>query len=293
MNKIKKVVIPIAGKGTRFLPITKTISKTLLPIIDRPVIHYLLEEAVKAGITEALIVIGVDQNDVVNYFNTESEYVHQLGKEYDEINKIKELKGKIRISYVFQEKAIGLGDAIHHAKAFAAGDDFAVILGDDFVFGDNKSNYGIGTLCEYYEKNPTYYLGVQEVPYEDTHKYGIVSPDKEQLNKDNFKIDGIIEKPKDNPPSNMACVGRYILKNSIFQYLEQITEGVGGEYQLTDALALAQQQEDVFAAKFKGNRYDIGNKLGYVEAIITVAKYREDLKDGINAFLENMNKNEN
>lgn len=288
MKKIKKVVIPVAGKGTRFLPITKTISKTLLPIIDRPVIHYLLEEAIQAGIKEALIIIGIDQNDVVNYFNTESEYVNHLEKEYEEINNIKNLKSKIRISYVFQEKARGLGDAIYHAKAFAEEDDFAVILGDDFVFGENQSNYGIGTLCEYYQHNPAYYLGVQKVPYEETYKYGIVSPEKEIGNY--FKINGIIEKPKENPPSNMACVGRYILKNSIFKYLEQITEGVGGEVQLTDAIAIAQKNEPVFASTFNGKRYDIGNKLGYVEATIIVAKYREDLKEGIHSFLKEIEK---
>lgn len=288
MKKIKKVVIPVAGKGTRFLPITKTISKTLLPIIDRPVIHYLLEEAIQAGIQEALIIIGIDQNDVVNYFNTESAYVTHLEKEYEEIKNIKSLKSKIRISYVFQEKAKGLGDAIYHAKAFAGEDDFAVILGDDFVFGENASDYGIGTLCRFYQQNPSYYLGVQEVPYEETYKYGIVSPEKEIGNC--FKINGIIEKPKENPPSNMACVGRYILKNSIFTYLEQITEGVGGELQLTDAIAIAQKHEAVFASTFQGKRYDIGNKLGYVEATIIVAKYREDLKEGIQSFLQEIEK---
>ncbi len=288
MKKIKKVVIPVAGKGTRFLPITKTISKTLLPIIDRPVIHYLLEEAIQAGIEEALIIIGIDQNDVVNYFNTESEYVNHLEKEYDEISKIKTLKSKIRISYVFQEKAKGLGDAIYYAKAFAGEDDFAVILGDDFVFDEKVNDYGIGTLCKYYEEKRAYYLGVQQVPYEETSKYGIVSPEKEISSC--FKINGMIEKPKTNPPSNMACVGRYILKNSIFNYLEQITEGVGGELQLTDAIALAQKKEDVFASTFNGKRFDIGNKLGYVEATIMVAKYRDDLKDGVNQFLNELEK---
>ncbi len=288
MKKIKKVVIPVAGKGTRFLPITKTISKTLLPIIDRPVIHYLLEEAINAGIEEALIIIGADQNDVVNYFNTESEYVHHLGKEYEEIKKIKELKSKIRISYVFQEKAKGLGDAVYLAKAFANGEDFALILGDDFVFGKSQLDYGIGTLCKYYQEQNAYYLGVQEVPYEETYKYGIVSPKEEISNC--FQINGIIEKPKNNAPSNMACVGRYILENNIFNYLEKITEGVGGEFQLTDALALAQSKETVYASLFKGRRYDVGSKLGYVEATIVVAKYRDDLKDGVDKFLKDLEK---
>lgn len=269
MNKIKKVVIPVAGKGTRFLPITKTISKTLLPIVDTPVIQYLLEEAVQAGIKEALIIIGYSQNDVINYFNTESTYVQKLSKDYEEIKYIKKLKQQIRISYVFQEEAKGLGDAVYHAKAFADKDDFALILGDDFVFSNGLSTYGIGSLCKFYEKNPNYYLGVQEVPYEMTYKYGIVKPETQISNC--FKIDGIVEKPQNNPPSNMACVGRYILKNSIFNYLEKTKVGVGGEIQLTDALALALDKEDIYASEFDGIRYDVGSKAGYVEATIAVA----------------------
>ncbi|MCM1260940.1 MAG: UTP--glucose-1-phosphate uridylyltransferase [Prevotella sp.] len=290
MQKIKKVVIPVAGKGTRFLPITKTISKTLLPIIDRPVIHYLLEEAIEAGIEEALIIIGSDQNDVVNYFNMESNYVNHLSKEYPEIENIRNLKSKIRISYVFQEKAKGLGDAIRLAKAFAGKDDIAVILGDDFVFGKQKEEYGIATLCKYYEKHPAYYLGVQCVPYEETHKYGIVSPEKEV--SDYFRINGIIEKPQMDPPSNMACVGRYILKNTIFDYLSYTHEGVGGEIQLTDALALAQAKEEVYASTFLGKRFDVGSKVGYVEATLMVAKYRDDLKNEIISFLNELQKEE-
>ncbi len=284
MNKIKKVVIPVAGKGTRFLPITKTISKTLLPIIDAPVIQYLLEEAIKAKIKDALIIIGYNQNDVINYFNTESTYVKNLNRDYEEIKYIKKLKSQIRISYVFQEEAKGLGDAIYHAKAFADGDDFAVMLGDDFVFSNGLKTYGIGSLCKLYEKKNDYYLGVKEVPVEATNKYGIVKPEKEV--KDCFKISGIVEKPQDNPPSQMACVGRYILKNSIFSYLEKIKPGVGKELQLTDAIALALKKENVYASKFDGIRYDVGSKGGYVEAIISVARTRDDLGINIDEFLK-------
>lgn len=284
MNKIKKVVIPVAGKGTRFLPITKTISKTLLPIVDTPVIQYLLEEAVQAGIKEALIIIGYSQNDVINYFNTESTYVQKLSKDYEEIKYIKKLKQQIRISYVFQEEAKGLGDAVYHAKAFADKDDFALILGDDFVFSNGLSTYGIGSLCKFYEKNPNYYLGVQEVPYEMTYKYGIVKPETQISNC--FKIDGIVEKPQNNPPSNMACVGRYILKNSIFNYLEKTKVGVGGEIQLTDALALALDKEDIYASEFDGIRYDVGSKAGYVGATIAVAMSRNDLSENMHKFFK-------
>lgn len=286
IKKIKKVVIPVAGKGTRFLPITKTISKTLLPIIDAPVIQYLLEEAVKAKISEALIVIGYNQSDVINYFNMESTYMKNLNRDYEEIKNIKKLKSQIRISYVFQAEPKGLGDAIKLAEAFAEGEDFAVILGDDFVYANDLKTYGIGTLCKYYEKKPNYYLGVQEVPYDKTSKYGIVEAEKEI--SDYFKIKGIIEKPLSNPPSNMACVGRYILKNSIFKYLDETSIGVGGELQLTDAIAKAVKKEDVYAAKFAGERFDVGSKIGYVEATIAVATTRKDLQDELKTYLKNI-----
>lgn len=275
MKKIKKVVIPIAGMGTRFLPITKTISKTLLPIIDKPVIQYLLEEAVAADIEEALLIIGYNQNDVIDYFDTESEYVKNLKKEYEEIEEIRRLKSKIKISFVVQEKARGLGDAVLHAKEFANGEDFALILGDDFVLDTGNKSYGIGTLCKYYEEKNAYYLGVQKVAIEDANKYGIVKPLNEISN--NFLISDIVEKPNDNPPSNVACVGRYILKNSIFSYLENIGVGYGGEVQLTDGLAKAVKNERIFATIFNGRRYDVGNKKEYINAILAVAKTKNNL----------------
>ena len=275
MNKITKVVIPVAGMGTRFLPITKTISKTLLPLIDKPVIQYLLEEAVNAGITDALLIIGENQNDVIDYFNMDSDYIHNLKKEYDEINAIKELKSKINISFIVQREARGLGDAVYHAKDFANGDDFALILGDDFVFSNNQEIYGIGSLCNMYELNDAYYLGVQKVPVEATYRYGIVDPASDT--SDNFKIKGVVEKPKTNPPSNYACVGRYILKNNIFDALEKIEIGVGGELQLADALDLVTKSSDVYATAFGGIRYDVGNKRDYVNAIVAIAKTRNDI----------------
>ena len=183
MKKITKVVIPVAGKGTRFLPITKTISKTLLPIIDKPVIQYLIEEAINAKIEEALIIIGPNQKDVIDYFDTNSEYVKNLnGKVYKEIEEIKNIEQKIKISYVVQESAKGLGDAVYYAKDFAKGEDFALILGDDFVYQNGEPVYGIGSLCKNYEEDPCYYLGVNEVPYDKTYKYGIVSP-KEKVSE--------------------------------------------------------------------------------------------------------------
>ncbi len=276
MKKITKVVIPVAGKGTRFLPITKTISKTLLPIIDKPVIQYLIEEAINAKIEEALIIIGPNQKDVIDYFDTNSEYVKNLnGKVYKEIEEIKNIEQKIKISYVVQESAKGLGDAVYYAKDFAKGEDFALILGDDFVYQNGEPVYGIGSLCKNYEEDPCYYLGVNEVLYDKTYKYGIVSP-KEKVSE-YFEINGIIEKPKDNPPSNMACVGRYILTNDIFDCIAKTKVGVGGEIQLTDAIAMALENRKIVASTFKGIRFDVGSKQGFVDAIKKIAEDRSDL----------------
>ena len=179
MKKITKVVIPIAGNGTRFLPITKTISKTLLPLIDKPVIQYLIEECVAAGIKDVLLVLGPNQSDVMDYFDLESKYVINLGQTHLELDKLKELTNKINISYAIQDKPKGLADAVYKSKEFASGDDFALILGDDLVISKD-GNYGIGDLCNYYKENNGYYIGVQEVKPEDTYKYGIIKPKSKQ-----------------------------------------------------------------------------------------------------------------
>ena len=280
MKKITKVVIPVAGKGTRFLPITKTISKTLLPIIDKPVIQYLIEEAINAKIEEALIIIGPNQKDVIDYFDTNSEYVKNLnGKVYKEIEEIKNIEQKIKISYVVQESAKGLGDAVYYAKDFAKGEDFALILGDDFVYQNGEPVYGIGSLCKNYEEDPCYYLGVNEVPYDKTYKYGIVSP-KEKVSE-YFEINGIIEKPKDNPPSKDNAKKSKILSAAancfIFDCIAKTKVGVGGEIQLTDAIAMALENRKIVASTFKGIRFDVGSKQGFVDAIKKIAEDRSDL----------------
>lgn len=275
MNKIKKCVIPVAGNGTRFLPITKTISKTLLPLIDKPVIQYLIEEAIDANIKDILIVLGPNQDDVIDYFNMESKYIKNLGKDYPELQKLRELVKNVNIEFVMQKSPKGLADAVYQAKNFVNGEDFALILGDDFVLKTDDPDYGIGTICKYFEINEGYYLGVQEVPFENTYKYGIVKPKNAIANI--FEVDSMVEKPKDNPPSNYACVGRYILKNDIFEAIEKIQIGVGNELQLTDAMNVAIKKEKFYAATFNGKRYDVGSKKEYVDAINAVAEKRRDL----------------
>ena len=221
MNKIKKVVIPVAGKGTRFLPITKTISKTLLPIVDTPVIQYLLEESVASGIKEALIIIGYNQNDVINYFNTESTYVQKLNKDYEEIKYIKKLKNQIRISYVFQEEAKGLGDAVKHAKAFVGQDDFALILGDNMIYGSRlerllKAASSLkegGVIFGYKVADPT--------------SYGVVEID------DEGNAISIEEKPE-NPKSDLAVPGIYFYDNEVVEIAKNIKPSARGEIEITD-----------------------------------------------------------
>ena len=270
MNKIKKGIIPVAGKGSRLLPITKTLSKSMFPLINKPVIHYLIEEAICAGIEEIILIVGPNQKDIKDYLDMNSDYILSFDHFSQELNDLINLLKKIKITYIIQSEPLGLFDAICAAKDYLKNEDFAVMLGDDFIFHQNFDKYGIGTLCDLYKNNQTYYLGIQEVPLEDTNKYGIVIPTYEKSNL--FKIGGIIEKPKNNPPSNLAIIGRYILKSSIFSLHNQINPGINGEIQLSDALSAIIDNEDIYASTINGQRFDIGDKKGYVNAIIALSK---------------------
>ncbi len=279
---INQVIIPIAGKGTRFLPITKSVCKTLLPIVDKPTIHYLVNEAIEAKAEEVIIVMSPEQADVKNYFNINTNYVASLTKEYKEIKEIENILKKIKISYVIQETPKGLGDAIMCAKPLLKNNTFGVILGDDLI-KKTMSVYGINELITKYNKIEGLYLGVQEVKIEDTSKYGIIGG---TLKKGLIYVNEIVEKPLTNPPSNFACIGRYLLPYKIFDYLEKTMPGVNKEIQLTDAIeAYRQEYDNVFAVKIRGKRFDIGSKVGYLKANIDYSMSREDLKEDINDYL--------
>ena len=287
MNKVRTVIIPIAGKGTRFLPITKSITKTMFPIINKPVIQYLIEEAIISGIKKFIFVIGKGQEIVKDYLNLQSNYYKSLNNEYDELSELNNLLKDINIEFVIQEEQLGLGHAIKCCKDIIKNEPFGVMLGDDLVLSKDKY-YGLYDLIKDYEINQAHYLGIKEVNFKDTYKYGIVK-------LDNKKVIDIVEKPKDNPPSNYAVVGRYIFNPSIFNYLDQIKyekddNGNFKELQLTDAISLAINNDKVFSTIFNGERFDIGDHAGYIEANIFASLDDDSVKEEIEKYLNNLKK---
>ncbi len=286
MKKITKAVIPVAGFGTRFLPFTKAMPKEMLPIIDKPTIQYIVEEAVKGGITDILFITAAHSNkrSIEDHFDTNLELEMLLEKKGKEefLKEIKELSSLANIQYIRQKEARGLGDAILCSKTFVGNDSFAVLLGDDVVVGDIPA---IGQLIKAYEEKEVSIMGVQEVKKEDVDKYGVVSLEKNDTNLE--KMNDFVEKPNiDEAPSNKAVLGRYILTPTIFEYLETQKEGAGNEVQLTDAVKRMMSKEDVYALTFEGDRYDIGDKLGFLKATVDFALQRDDLKEDFKKFLE-------
>lgn len=279
MTRLSTVIIPIAGKGTRFLPVTKTLNKTMFPIVNKPVLQYLLEESINAGFNNIILVISEEQLEIKEYLNLESHYYKNLNKSYEELEKLNELIRKIKITYVIQSKPLGLGDAIKKCEKYISDEAFGVILGDDLVLS-NDQEYGMCNLIKEYEKNKISYIGIKKVPLEETNKYGIVKLDNKN------KILDIIEKPKDNPPSNLAVVGRYILKRSIFKYLNTIKPKQGNELQLTDALKITIANEEVYGVDFNGIRFDIGDHAGYVNANIYASINKDEIKDKVLDFIK-------
>ncbi len=283
--KIKKAVIPAAGFGTRFLPITKVVSKELLPIIDRPAIEYVVREAYEAGIKEILLIISPHKKEILNFFKTNEvlenfliEKNNQEGlrliREYDHLN----------VEYVIQHEQLGLGHAVLQAKEFVGNEPFAVLLGDDLFYG--KDMPAIGELIEVFEKYDGHILGTMTVRDEETIKYGIADPISNQKGPV-YELKGFVEKPKtEDAPSRSAACGRYILKPVIFKYLETQTKGVGGEIQLTDAILNSTKETKLYSYDIKAKRYDIGSKDGYLKAIVEYALRRDDLKDKMKEILK-------
>ena len=283
---IRKVVIPAAGLGTRFLPFTKTVAKEMLPIIDKPTIQYLLEEAKASGIEEVILIVSHSKLEILNYFSHNPELEAKLlntGKEED-YKLVYELGEFMKITFVNQPQPLGLGHAILCAKDAVEGEDFAIILGDDLVYSENTP--AILQLIEHYEQTKSSVIGVQKVKHEDTNKYGIVDFNKD-FGNGLFEVTNFVEKPKiEDAPTDYAISGRYVFKNSIFDELEQVKPGKGGEYQLTDAMVSLLSKEKMFAYEFKGTRYDIGSKEGYIKAVIDYSLRRKDLKESIIQYMK-------
>jgi UTP--glucose-1-phosphate uridylyltransferase len=287
MQKIRKAVIPAAGYGTRFLPATKATPKEMLPIVDKPTIQYIVEEAIASGIEDILIVSGHGKRSIEDHFDSAPTLERELEKKGKlDLLKLVQDTADINIHYIRQRHMNGLGDAILCAKAFVSDEPFAVLLGDDVVYNPEKP--ALKQLIEVYEKTGGSVLGCQTVPEDKVSSYGII--DGEQGNNPRLlKVLDMVEKPDvGHAPSRMAVLGRYIIKPSIFQILEETQPGKGGEIQLTDALKVQAKEDFVYAYDFEGQRYDLGDKLGFLKATVEFALRREDLGADFKAYLKEL-----
>jgi len=280
--KIKKAVIPAAGLGTRFLPATKSMPKEMLPIIDKPVIQFVIEEALEAGIEDIIIITGRGKRAIEDYFDSNPELEFHLEKNGKEkmLKEIKDISNLADIHYIRQKEPLGLGHAILRAEKHIGSEPFAVLLGDDIIVGKN----GILQLMEEYEKTNCSIIGAEEIPLERISKYGVLDVEKVQ---DLLFVKNLVEKPKkEEAPSNLGIIGRYVLNPEIFDCIKQTKPGYGGEIQLTDALKLLLEKQKIYAKIIEGKRYDIGDKFNYVKAILDFALRREDLKESVAGYLK-------
>jgi UTP--glucose-1-phosphate uridylyltransferase len=284
--KVKKAVIPAAGLGTRFLPATKAQPKEMLPVVDKPAIQYVVEEAVRTGIRDILIVTGRGKRTLEDHFDRSSELEHYLetsGK-HDELKEVREISEMASIHYIRQRDPAGLGDAVAHAEHHVAGEPFAVLLGDDIVATGDPL---LERMISVYERYGRSVLAVQEVRREDIRLYGAIKP--EWVEDDLARVIDIVEKPPpEEAPSNLAAIGRYVLTPEIFDAIRETPPDAGGEIQLTDALRLLAREQAVYAYRFDDGRYDIGKKLDYLRATVEMAVEREDLGPGFRAFLADL-----
>lgn len=283
--KVRKAIIPAAGLGTRFLPATKAQPKEMLPIVDKPTIQYIIEEAVASGIEEILIVTGRNKKCIEDHFDRSVELELELEKSNKEemLEMVREISNIADIHYIRQKEPRGLGHAILCARAFVGNEPFAVLLGDDVVDSEVPC---LKQLMDCYNEYKTSILGVQTVPKDDVNKYGIV--DGLHIEDRVYKVKNLVEKPAvEEAPSNVAILGRYIITPQIFNILEQTKPGKGGEIQLTDALQTLISQEAMYAYNFEGKRYDVGDKLGFLQATVEFALKREELRETFMNYLAN------
>lgn len=276
--KIKKAVIPAAGLGTRFLPATKAQPKEMLPIVDTPAIQFIIEEAVQSGIEEILVVTGRGKRAIEDHFDKslELEELLALSGKYEELEVIQRISRLADIHYIRQKEPKGLGHAIWCARKFIGNEPFAVMLGDDVVQSKQPC---LQQLMNVYERVQSSVIGVQKVAEEEVGKYGIIEPIGE-LKKGLYEVKGMVEKPNaDEAPSNLAIMARYILTPAILDILGELKPGRGNEIQLTDGLQQLAKSEKVYAYEFEGKRYDIGDKLGFIQATIEFALMRKELRE--------------
>ena len=283
-NTVRKAIIPAAGLGTRFLPATKAQAKEMLPIVDKPTLQYIIEEAIASGIEEILIVTGRNKKCIEDHFDRSVELELELenkGKK-EMLEMVQNISNMVNIHYIRQKEPKGLGHAVHCAKSFIGDEPFAVLLGDDIVDAEVPC---LKQMINAYDEYKTSILGVQEVARENVNKYGIL--DVKHIEDRVYKVKDMVEKPAvEDAPSNIAILGRYIITPEIFNILENQEPGKGGEIQLTDALQTLATKEAIYAYNFEGRRYDVGDKLGFLEATVDFALKRPELRDDFISFLK-------
>ena len=286
MAKVRKAVIPAAGLGTRFLPATKSQPKEMVPVIDKPTIQYVVEEAVGAGITDILVITGRGKRAIEDHFdrNFELEFYLEQGKKHEELEQVQAISEMADIHYIRQRDPLGLGHAVSVARQHVGSEPFAVLLGDDIMVDDSKL---LRSMLDVYERYGRSVVAVLEVAREDIRNYGCVTP--ELMEENLVRIRSIVEKPKpEDAPSNLAVIGRYVFTPEIFDALDRITPGAGGELQLTDAISLLLETQTVFGYTFETGRYDIGKKIDFLRATVELALDRPDLGDEFKAFLADL-----
>lgn len=281
--KVRKAIIPAAGLGTRFLPATKAMPKEMLPIVDKPTIQYIVEEAIESGIEDIIIVTGKGKRAIEDHFDNAFELEMNLieKSKYELLEKVQETS-KVDIHYIRQKEPKGLGHAVWCARKFIGNEPFAVLLGDDIVQAQTPC---LKQLINEYDKTLSSVIGVQTVPSKETHRYGIIDP-IEQIGR-RYQVKRFVEKPElGTAPSNLAIMGRYILTPEIFSFLEKQHLGAGGEVQLTDAIEQLNKIQTVFAYDFEGKRYDVGEKFGFIQTTIEMALNNAELRDDLLRLME-------
>lgn len=285
--KVRKAVFPAAGLGTRFLPVTKAIPKEMLPLVDKPLIQYCVEEAISSGIEDIIVVTGRGKTAIEDHFDSSKELeaiLHEKGKT-ELLEMVRDISNLVRFSYTRQKEALGLGHAILCAKSLVGDEPFAVFLSDDII--DSKVP-ALGQMIEIYKKYRHSVLAVQRVPKESISSYGVIKG--KSLGAGLFEVSDLVEKPKmEDAPSDMAVIGRYILTPDVFEYLEKTRPGKNGEIQLTDALNAMAGKHPLYALEFEGDRYDAGDKFGFLKANISYALKRDDMRDELVKFLKELN----
>jgi len=282
MKTVKKAIIPAAGLGTRFLPATKAMPKEMLPIVDKPTIQYIIEEALDSGIEDIIIVTGKHKRAIEDHFDKNYELEDNLvKKEKYELLKMVQKTSNMDIHFIRQKEPKGLGHAVWCARKFIGNEPFAVLLGDDIVEAETP---GLRQLIQQYEETECSIVGVQQVSPEETDRYGIIDPSSKEDRR--YKVHHFVEKPKlGTAPSNLAIMGRYVLTPEIFTYLGKQKMGAGGEIQLTDAIQMLNEKQDVYAYDFEGTRYDVGEKFGFVKTTLEFALKDKEIGEEVASLI--------